>query len=375
MRILIVMSGYFPGKKYGGPPVSVDNFCTLMDEHECYVVTRNHDMGEKIKYLNICEGWNERFNNKVLYLKDEEYGYKKFKDVVEEISPDLIYLQGLFQNCIIPCLKIAKDNKIPVLLAPRGELCEGAFKKKYKKIPYIILLKLFSLLNNVKFQSTSDEETKSIMKYLHIERNRIYLLSNIPSIPKKIKKHPFKETGKAKFIYLSRIVPKKNLLKALNMLKNISNEIVFDIYGSIEDEIYWNKCLEIINSYSSNIECNYKGLVSHEEVNNVFSQYDAFIFPTQSENYGHVIVEALFAGCEVIISDQTPWNDVEKYNAGWAIPLNNENLFIDAINKVINQSNETFLLCSSQAQKYVRTKLNLDKLKKNYNTVISEIKK
>nr|WP_243449637.1 glycosyltransferase [Clostridium perfringens] len=213
------------------------------------------------------------------------------------------------------------------------------------------------------------------MKYLHIERNRIYLLSNIPSIPKKIKKHPFKETGKAKFIYLSRIVPKKNLLKALNMLKNISNEIVFDIYGSIEDEIYWNKCLEIINSYSSNIECNYKGLVSHEEVNNVFSQYDAFIFPTQSENYGHVIVEALFAGCEVIISDQTPWNDVEKYNAGWAIPLNNENLFIDAINKVINQSNETFLLCSSQAQKYVRTKLNLDKLKKNYNTVISEIKK
>ena len=43
MRILIIMGGFFPGKKYGGPPVSVDNFCTLMNE-ECFIVTTNHDL-------------------------------------------------------------------------------------------------------------------------------------------------------------------------------------------------------------------------------------------------------------------------------------------------------------------------------------------
>ena len=26
MKILIVMGGFFPGQKYGGPPVSVNNF-------------------------------------------------------------------------------------------------------------------------------------------------------------------------------------------------------------------------------------------------------------------------------------------------------------------------------------------------------------
>ena len=32
MRILIVIGGFFPGKKCGGPPVSVDNYCSLMKE-------------------------------------------------------------------------------------------------------------------------------------------------------------------------------------------------------------------------------------------------------------------------------------------------------------------------------------------------------
>ena len=126
MRILIVMTGFFPGQKFGGPPVSVDNFCSLMDEHDCYIVTRNHDMGDTEPYSNIEPGWNTRNNCKVMYLSDKEYCYKNYEAVINEIHPDIIYLQGLFQNCIIPCLFLAKRYQIPVLLAPRGELCAGA---------------------------------------------------------------------------------------------------------------------------------------------------------------------------------------------------------------------------------------------------------
>lgn len=32
MKILIVMGGFFPGQKYGGPPVSVDIFCSLLKD-------------------------------------------------------------------------------------------------------------------------------------------------------------------------------------------------------------------------------------------------------------------------------------------------------------------------------------------------------
>ena len=66
-----------------------------------------------------------------------------------------------------------------------------------------------------------------------------------------------------------------------------------------------------------------------------FSGYDAFLFPTFSENYGHVIVEALSVGTLVIISDRTPWNDVEESGVGWAIALDNTIKFKEVINQVI----------------------------------------
>lgn len=50
MKILIVMGGFFPGQKYGGPPVSVNNFCSLFREDECYIVTKNHEKDESVPY-------------------------------------------------------------------------------------------------------------------------------------------------------------------------------------------------------------------------------------------------------------------------------------------------------------------------------------
>ena len=41
-----------------------------------------------------------------------------------------------------------------------------------------------------------------------------------------------------------------------------------------------------------------------------FSEYDAFVFPTRGENFGHVIAESLSASCPVVCTDQTPWTAV-----------------------------------------------------------------
>ncbi|MDD3416769.1 MAG: glycosyltransferase [Lachnospiraceae bacterium] len=342
MRILIVMTGFFPGQKFGGPPVSVDNFCTLMKDYECFIVTRNHDMGDKTEYTNILPGWNDRGNCKVKYFTDDKYkkhGYRTFEDVICEIKPDAIYLQGLFQNCIIPCLMLAKKYKIKILLAPRGELNYGAFKKKYKKLPYITFLKVFRLTKTIHFQSTSDEETECIMKWLSIDKDRIHFLTNIPSIPKQEYTHRRKESEMARIVFLSRIHSKKNLLFAIDCLKRVEGQVIFDIYGPIEDEEYWTKCEREIKTLPSNVEVNYCGLVSHEEVHSTFSKYDAFLFPTYSENFGHVIAEALLAGCPCIISDQTPFSNLEKYNAGWTIPLSESDRYVNAINTIVKNDN------------------------------------
>lgn len=74
MKILIVMGGFFPGQKYGGPPVSVNNFCSLFREDECYIVTKNHDKDESVPYEGIDSGiWTKRDNCYVKYVSDESY--------------------------------------------------------------------------------------------------------------------------------------------------------------------------------------------------------------------------------------------------------------------------------------------------------------
>lgn len=369
MRILIFIGGFFPGKKYGGPPVSVSNFCNIMSEDECYVVTKNHDKGDIESYPDIHSGWNDRRNAKVKYLSDEQYNENSFSRIIEDIHPDIIYLQSLFDNSTFACLKLAKANHICVLLAPRGELCAGAFKKKYKKIPFIIMLRIFISMKNIYFQSTSDEETIAIKKYLGAPDDHIISLTNIPSLPEKTYKYHTKRLGEARFVFLSRIAPKKNLISAIKYFSNVSGNITFDIYGPVEDKTYWNHCTEMINKLPKNIHVNYCGLVSHNEVHDVFSGYDAFLFPTFSENFGHVIAEALLSGCRVITSDQTPWTSCEGVLD--AIPLHDNDGFVRAIQKIVdsNEDQKSHERCIEYAKNFVQ----INKVKEEYKRIFDVI--
>ena len=297
----------------------------------------------------------------------------EFERTIVEIKPDILYLQGLFQNCIFPCLRLAKKYKIKVLLAPRGELCAGAFQKKYKKVPYIMMLQALGLSNNVHFQSTSEEETMALRKWLHVSKNRIHYLTNIPSLPKKSFEHKKKEIGKVNIIFLSRIHPKKNLIFALNCLKSIKGFVQFDIYGPLEDKEYWNRCEKIITELPLNVKARYCGLIDHDKVHETFAKYDLFFFPTFSENFGHVIAEALFVGCPVLISDKTPFSDVDKYGAGHAISLNNRICYINELNNFILIDNHEMRNISDSAKKYIRNKLNIENIKMSYENAIADI--
>lgn len=374
MKILIIMGGFFPGKKFGGPPVSVSNFCKLLNDNDCYIYTYNHELGSKEPYPDIpVDTWLDKGCYRIKYVNSSDYCKNGFERVIQELDPDIIYLQGLFQSCILPCLELAKRYDTKVLLAPRGELCSGAFKKKYKKIPYILFLKLNGLLRNVYYQSTSDEETEAIQRILGSERNRIFFLTNIPSIPSRDYERKPKKSGYAKFIFLARIHPKKNLLSAIKYFASIRGNVTFDIFGPIEDKEYWKECQTEIEKLPKNVTVNYCGLVSHDEVHEIFSRYDAFLFPTFSENYGHVIAEALAVGTPVIISDQTPWKNLESERVGWDISLDNSIGFTNAIQSIVDINMNDYDLMRKKTKGYFVEKARLKELRNEYEVVFNTV--
>lgn len=132
----------------------------------------------------------------------------------------------------------------------------------------------------------------------------------------------------------------KNLDFAIRVLKEVKSEIFFDIYGPKEDLAYWNQCETLIHQLPSNIVVNYCGSIRPENVKEKFSRYDLFLFPTRGENYGHVIAESISAGTPVLLSDRTPWRDLEQQGTGWVLPLDSQAIFSQKIDALAELSLE-----------------------------------
>lgn len=277
-HILIFAGGFFPAKRYGGPVVSVANLCSLLkDEFKFFIVANDHDLGSKEKLSDIEQGWNEHEDYSVMYLSEDKKTAETYTMIIDEVEPHNIYLNSLFDyKFTIPVIKIAEKKSINIILAPRGQLCRNAFRKKYKKIPYLIIHKRFLKYKNIKYQATSMEEVEAIGKILKIEDNHIVLLENIPSIPKNITERIEKIPGKVKFIFLSRIHPKKNLIGAIRLIKDLNGDVVFDIFGPIEDSKYWDICQNEIKKCRPNVIVRYMGEVAHDKIHETFSMYHFF---------------------------------------------------------------------------------------------------
>ena len=108
MKVLIMLKGYFPAVEYGGPPVSILNLCSLLnDTYDFYIVACDHEKNSQSRLNNIEEGWNLRSEAKVKYLQDNEINYRSLKRIVDEIEPDMIYVNSkILAKSPIPLLRI-----------------------------------------------------------------------------------------------------------------------------------------------------------------------------------------------------------------------------------------------------------------------------
>jgi len=142
----------------------------------------------------------------------------------------------------------------------------------------------------------------------------------------------------------------------LNAFTKVSNGIPIrlDIYGSIADKTYWEKCNKIIQVLPESVKVCYKGSVSSEDIPGILCKYDFFVLLSEGENFGHSIVEAMSAGLPVLISNLTPWKNLEKQLIGWDVDPKNENEVQRAFNAAINMDAKSYEEFSSSAYNYAK---------------------
>ena len=87
------------------------------------------------------------------------------------------------------------------------------------------------------------------------------------------------------------------------------------------------------------MEITYSGATSHKGLREVFQNTHFLLMPTLHENYGHAIVESWGFGRPILLSDNTPWSDLQKLGLGYSTALIPE-LWEEVFNEVLAVSED-----------------------------------
>ena len=221
-----------------------------------------------------------------------------------------------------------------------------------KKKTFTTIINLFGLVDNLYWSCTSDMEVSDLKREIRADKSRIYIAEDLPRVVDEADIYKKKEVNQLKVIWLSRINHHKNLIGSIKMLQKCHDDIELSIYGTNEDSDEWNVCLEELNKLPENVKWTYKGVAESEKVVDIFKQYHIFLLQTKGENFGHAIQEALSGGCPCVISDLTPWQNLEAYNAGFVLPLGDESAFLKAIHYYSVMNEKEFNDCVGCAHAY-----------------------
>lgn len=319
-RVVATCGVFEPGFRGGGPVRSLSHIVdTVPAMIDLVLVTRDRDLGSSFPYPGLSGEWVPRARSLVYYLDTSKpRHWVHLGRRLRARGCDLLYVNSLWSAfSLIPILATAvgalRTKKI--LIAPRGELSPGALSLKARKKRLFLLLWAPLLKRmGVVWQACSDLEASHIratFPWARVLVNGWELALPIEPIPPRPR-----ESGPLRLVFISRISPKKNLDLALTALRDVSKPMEFDIFGPVEDPGYWSRCRQLMDQMPGDIKVRYVGELRPEQVLPTFGNYDAFLFPTRGENFGHVIVESLAGSCPVICSTETPWSEVIETGGG-----------------------------------------------------------
>lgn len=357
-RILTLLKYYAPGYKAGGPITTVANSVDhLSGRFQFRIVTSDRDLGDAKPYSLPLDRWMTG-RAQTMYLSAGSN--RLLFHILRQPDYDVLYLNSFFayRYSILPMLwrRFMQKDSRKVVLAPRGEFSIGALSiKPFRKRLYIVLAKLLRVYDRVVWQASSQQEKRDIVRIFG-SRAHVAVAPDLPSAAGDIalSRSAEKRSGELKLVFLSRISRMKNLDFALESLRRVKGNVVFHIYGPVEDEPYWQECLSLIEQLPSNIAVEYCGAVKPNDIRNCLAQYDVFYLPTRGEGFGHAIFEALQSGCALLISDRSPWNDIEARGAGFVLPLDSVEPFADRLERFIRMDAGEWWSFSSNAQAYSR---------------------
>ena len=373
MRICLVSSSFYPATFYGGPISATWGLSKKIAEkgHEIYVSTTNANGNKKL--VVECNNFLEKENQVFVKYYNEQITNKFSLSFVFGIwsdikKSDIVYIQYLFHYTVLFSFLFSVFQNKKIIACPRGSFSSFTLNNKFPFIK-LVWLNFFikPMVSKIIWQASSYLEEKDILaKFPHANveiindgidydsfQNSIIISRN--ELLNKFTGVTFNDVSNV-FFSMGRLHKIKGfdvLIDAFNLFLKKDKDSKLIIAGG--DDGVGKQLQNQINKLNLSSSVFLVGAINFADKKLLFNNCDYFTLASEFESFGIVIVEALSCGKPVVISNKTPWKDIQINNCG-ILADNEKHSFNDAFSKIINKRYDTNLI-----KNYV---------KKNYDWVV-----
>lgn len=374
-KILVFSDWFLPGFKAGGPIRSLANLVHSLDI-DFWIITRITDHHSDEPYKGIVPNtWTQhRPNVQVKYVYEQDITQEFLKKLYEEKDFGHIYFNSLFSpNFTLLPLRVARRLGFAkrCILAPRGMLKPGALSiKPRKKKVFLLVSRYLGWFDSILWHATNEQEANEIR--LHYGKAaRVCIAPNLASVIPHDGTVARKSSGELTLVCIARISEEKGIREALHFLldSQLGNGLSCIFYGTQQNSAYLEEC-KALAAQITGANITFPGEIEPEQLHKALQHSHFFYMTTWGENFGHAIAEALQHGKPVIISNRTPWRNLEAHHAGWDLELAATS-FTPVLRACYSMDQEEYTLWSKSARAFGAAQANNPEHLKSYHSLFA----
>ena len=260
-------------------------------------------------------------------VKNSRMGYMPGMNQLLKKLPqyDLYHVQGLWLWLGHSVASYACRQKKPYVITLRGMLYPQA-------LAHSTLIKKISLAfyqrNDLRRAACIQATCKEEMNYYRELgfTNPVAILPN-PIEVDGIIERPIPPKTKLRIGYLGRIHPRKRierLIYAFDALCDELKDAELLIIGAGDKQYEQFLREEVIRLNLHNVR--FAGFLTGEEKDKAILSLSYLVVPSDFENFGNIVTEALVRGIPVIASKGMPWQELDEFHCGWWIDNDQETI-------------------------------------------------
>lgn len=279
-----------------------------------------------------------------------------FNRTLEESDYDLYHTNGIWMGVNHSTCRIARRKDRKYVISPHGMLYPNALRINYWK--KWLLLKMWydkdiglaSCLH-----ATCRQEARFIREFGY--RGPVAVIGNAVTVPGYVRSADRKPDDRICIGFLGRLHPIKRVERVLYGMAEcpgkVQARIRFKIMGK-GGQGYEDFLKGEIRKYGLEENVEFTGFVTGREKYNLLAGLHALFVPSESENFGMIIPEALVCGTPVFASTGTPWETLNDIGCGWWMDATAENIR-DIIVELSGMDTEEILEMGRKGGEFVRS--------------------